>query len=73
MVDGVFFSTKKCAFYLTKNAILCLFLKYVSPSESGVCFILNNLHFIMVEGIAFYAMHKSRVLLIPLSIYKATR
>ena len=62
---GVFFSTKKCALYLKKNAILCLFLKNVSPSKKVVCFILNNLHFPMVEGIVFYALCKSRVLIIP--------
>ena len=62
---GVFFSTKKCAFYLKKNAILYLFLKNVSPSKRMVCFILNNLHFPMVEVITFCGLHKSRVLIIP--------
>ena len=38
-----------------KNAILCLFLKNISPSKRVLCFILNNLHFLMMEGIAFYA------------------
>ena len=42
-----------------------LFLKNISPSKRVVCFILNNLHFPMQEGIAFYALHKSRVLIIP--------
>ena len=51
--------------FTNKNAILCLFLKNVSPSKSVVCFILNNSHLPMVEGIAFYALHKSRVLIIP--------
>ena len=60
---GVFFSIKKCALYF-KNAVLCLFLKNVSPSKRVRCFIRNNLHFPMVEGIAFYALHKSRVLII---------
>ena len=63
--DGVFFSTKKCAFHLKKNAISSLFLKNVSPSKRVVCFILNNLHFPMVEGIAFYSLYISRVLVIP--------
>ena len=63
IANGVFFSTKKCALYL-KNAISCLFLKNVSPSKRVICFILNNLHFPMVEGIVFYALHKSRVLII---------
>ena len=54
--------------FISKNAISCLFLKKVSPSKSVICFILNNLHFPMVDGIAFYALHKSRVLIIP---YKA--
>ena len=48
--------------------ILCLFLKNVSPSKRVICFILNNLNFPMVEGIAFYALYKLRVLIIP---YKA--
>ena len=64
VTNSVFFSTKKCAFFL-KNAILCLFLKNVLPSKRVVCFILNNLHFPMVKGIAFYAPNKSRVLIIP--------
>ena len=51
--------------FFSKNAILCLFLKNVSPSKRMVCFILNNLHFPMVESIAFYALYKSRVLIIP--------
>ena len=34
---SVFFSTKKCALYLKKNAILCLFLKHVSPSKWVEC------------------------------------
>ena len=59
------FLPKKCALYLKKNAIMCLFFKNVSPSKGVVCFILNNLNFPMVEGIAFYALHKSRVLIIP--------
>ena len=58
------FYQKKCALYLKKNAILCLFFKNVSPSKRVVCFILNYLHFPMVEGIAFYALHKSRLLII---------
>ena len=62
---GVFFSTKKNQLYLKKNAILCFFLKNISPSKKVVCFILNNLHFPMVEIIAFYALYKSRVLIIP--------
>ena len=51
--------------FILKNAVLCLFLKNVSPSKRVICFILNNLHFPMVEGIAFYALYKSRVLIIP--------
>ena len=54
-----FLPKKKCALYFKKNTILCLFLKNVSPSKRVVCFILNNLHFPMVEGIAFYALYKS--------------
>ena len=41
----VFFSSKKYALYLKKNAILCLFLKKGSFSERVVCVILNNLLF----------------------------
>ena len=50
-----------------KNTILCLFLKNVSPSKRVVCFILNNFHFPMVEGIAFYALYKSRLLIIAIA------
>ena len=64
-INGVFFSTKKMCTLLKKNAFLCLFLKNVSPCKRVVCFILNNLHFPMVKDIAFYALYKSRVLLIP--------
>ena len=59
------FLPKKKGTLLKKNAILCLFLKNVSRSKRVVYFILNNLHLPMVEGIAFYALYKSRVLLIP--------
>ena len=61
---GVFFSIKKCAFIL-KNAISCFFLENVSPSKRVICFILNNLHFPMVKGIAFYDLYKSKVLIMP--------
>ena len=39
-----------------KNAILCLFFKKVSTSKRVVYFIPNNFHFLLVEGIAFYAL-----------------
>ena len=52
-IYGVFFSTSKCAFYLKKNAILCLFLKNVSASKRMVCFILNNSHMPMLKGVDF--------------------
>ena len=42
---------------LQKNAIWCLFLKNVSPSKTVLCFIMG-------ECIAFYALYKSRVLII---------
>ena len=61
----VFSFLPKNVHFISKNLILCLFLKNVSPSKRVVFFILNNLHFPMVEGIAFYALHKSRVLIIP--------
>ena len=34
-----------------KNAILCLFLKNVTPSKKVVCFFLNDSRLPMVEGI----------------------
>ena len=58
------FYQKMCIIF-KKNAILCLFLKNVSPSTRVICFILKNSHLSMVEGIAFYALYKSRVLIIP--------
>ena len=61
----VFSFLPKNVHFISKNAILCLFLKNISPSKRVVCFILNNLHLPMVEGIAFYALHKLRVLIIP--------
>ena len=66
---GVLFSTKKCI----QKAILRLFLKKISPSKRMVCFILNNLHFPMVEGIVLYALYKSRVLIIPYKTDDFTR
>ena len=54
----VFSFLPKNVHFISKNAISCLFLKNVSPSKRVICFILNNLHFPMVE------MHKSRVLII---------
>ena len=61
----VFFSTKKYALYLKKNAILCMFLKNVLPSKREVCFILNNLHFPMVESAnVVYALYKPNVMII---------
>ena len=47
--------------FISKNAISCLLLKNILPSKSVVCFILNNLHFPMGEGIALYALYKSRL------------
>ena len=48
-----------CILFEKKNAFLCCFLnKYNS-------FFLNNSHLSMVEGIAFYALYKSRVMIIP--------
>ena len=61
----VFSFLTKNVHFISKNSISCLFLKIVSPSKEVVCFILNNVHFLMVEGIAFYALYKSRVLIIP--------
>ena len=61
----VFSFLPKKVHFISKNAISCLFLKNDSPSKTVICLIINNLHFPMVEGIAFYALHKSRVLIIP--------
>ena len=58
------FYQKMCTLF-EKNAILCLFLKNISLCKRVLCFILNNLHFPMVKGIAFYALYKSRVLITP--------
>ena len=61
----VFSFLQKNVHFISQNSVLCLFLKNVLPSKRVVCFILNNLHFPMVEGIAFYALYKSRMLVIP--------
>ena len=61
----VFSFLPKNVHFISKNAISCLFFKNVSPSKRVICFILNNSHLPMVEGIAFYALHKSTVLIIP--------
>ena len=66
----VFSFLPKNVHFISKNSFSCLFLKNVSPSKRVICFILNNLYFPMVEGIAFYALHKSRVLVIPFSTKK---
>ena len=58
----VFSFLPKNVHFISKNSVLYLFLKNVSPSKTVVCSILNNLHLSMVEGIAFYALYKSRVL-----------
>ena len=45
---------QKMCILLKKNAILCLFLKNISPAAyMGICFIPNNSYLSMVEGIAF--------------------
>ena len=56
---------QKNVHFTSKNSILCLFLKNLTPSKRVECFILNNLYFSVVESIAFYALYKSRVLIIP--------
>ena len=61
----VFSFLPKNVHFISKNTISCLFLSSVSPSKRVIYFILNNLHFPMVGGIAFYALPKSRVLIIP--------
>ena len=65
----VFSVLPKNVHFISKNAVLCLFLKNVMPSKRVVYFVLNNLHFPMVEGIAFYALYRSRVLIIPCKAY----
>ena len=59
----IYSSLSKSVHLISKNAIMCLFLENVSPSRRAVYFILNNLHFPIVEGIAFYALYKSRVII----------
>ena len=61
--NGVVFSTKKCALYLKIQYSVRFFLN-ASPSKRVVCFTLNNLHYPLVEGIIFYALYKSKVLII---------
>ena len=61
----VFSFLPKNVHFISENAISYLFLKNVSPSKKVICFNLNNLHFPMVEGIGFYFLYKSRVLIIP--------
>ena len=58
------FYQRMCTLFQKMEYRVC-FLKMFRPLKQAVCFILNNLHFPMVEGIAFYALHKSRVLIIP--------
>ena len=61
----VFSFLPKNVHFISKNAISCLFLKNVLPSKRVICFILNNSHLSRVEGITFYDLYKSRVLVIP--------
>ena len=68
----VFSFLPKIVHFISKNTISCLFLKNVSPSKRVICFILNNLHFPMVEGNAFYALHKSAVKQMAF-VYRTTR
>ena len=68
LLSWCFLFYQKMYILFKKNAILCWFLKNVSPSKTVICFILNNSHLLMVKGIAFYVLYKSRVLIIP---YKA--
>ena len=61
----VFSFLPKNLHFISKNAILFLFLKNISPSKRVLCFILNNLQFPMLEGSAFYALYKLTVPIIP--------
>ena len=45
----VFSFLPKIVHFISKNAILCLFLKNVSPSNRVICFILKNLHFPLLD------------------------
>ena len=65
LVQSVFSFLPKIVHFIKWNAILCLFLKNVSPSKRVICFIPNNSHLSMVEGIVFYALYKSKMLIIP--------
>ena len=63
--NGVIFSTKKFTFYLKKNAILCLFHKNVSASKRMIFFLIIRTCQCKLHCIAFYALYKSRMLIIP--------
>ena len=61
---------QKCALYFKKkNAILCLFLKNVSPSKRLICFILNNLHFPMVEVFKYNFAKLIKIIKVPPRIF----
>ena len=64
LYKNVHFISKMCILFKI-FAILRLSLKNISRSKIVVCFILNNLYLPIVEGIAYYALYKSRVIIIP--------
>ena len=55
------FYQKNVHFIKKKMQFCACFLKMFCPLKVA-CFLLNNLHFPMVEGIAFYALYKSGLL-----------
>ena len=58
------FYQKMCTLFQKIQLRVC-FLKMFRPLRGWYEFILNNLHLPMQEGIPFYALYKSRVLIIP--------
>ena len=58
------FYQRMCTLFQKMQFHVC-FLKMFRSPKRLICFILNTLHFPMVEGIAFYALHQSRLLIIP--------
>ena len=58
------FYQKICISFNKIHFCVC-FLKMFRPLKGWICFILNISHLSVVEGIVFYGLYKSRVLIIP--------
>ena len=65
---GCFLFYPKMCILFKNNAIFRLCLKNISPSKRMIGFILNNSHLSMMEDIVFYALYKSRVLIMPCKV-----